>query len=397
MAVRVERERVAAEEDRVGIAPELPPRLAQVGRLETETVTINMGPHHPSTHGIFRLVVTLDGETVVDLEPKMGYLHRGIEKLMEGRTYVQSVPLVDRLDYVCPMTNEQAFCVAIEKLGGIEVPERAEYIRVIMAELTRIMSHILAVGFLWNELGATFTPMIYAYRQREYLQDLFEMASGARMFHNYIRPGGVVGDLPAGWVGRAQQQVGVLERFLDEFETLMSENEIFLARTIDVGVLPPEVAINCSVSGPVLRASGVPYDIRRAEPYSVYDRFSWEVPTQKHGDTHDRYVQYFDEMRQSLSIIRQALAGLPEGPVMNEKVRRLRLPAGEAYARIESPKGDLGFYIVSTGGAEPYRCRIRSTSQINITALKHMAIGQKIQDLVIIFGSMNPTVADIDR
>lgn len=371
--------------------------VAEPRHLDTETVTINIGPHHPSTHGIFRMLVTLDGETVVDLEPKMGYLHRGIEKLMEERTYIQSMPLVDRLDYVCPMTNEQAFCVAIEKLAQLEVPERAEYIRVIMAELTRIMSHMMAVGFLWNELGATFTPMIYAYRQREFLQDLFEMASGARMFHNYIRPGGVVADLPGGWTERAAKTVDSLSRFLDEFSTLTAENEIFLARTVDVGVLPPEVAINCSVTGPVLRASGVPYDVRRVEPYSIYDRFDWEVPTQPHGDTYDRYRQYQAEMQQSLSIVRQALAGLPEGPVMDEKARRLRPPAGEAYGRIESPKGDLGFFIVSEGGAEPYRCRVRSTAQINLTALRHMVIGHTLQDLVIIFGSLNPTVADIDR
>jgi len=366
-------------------------------RLDTETITINMGPHHPSTHGIFRMLVTLDGETVVDLQPKMGYLHRGIEKLMEERTYIQSIPLADRLDYVCPLTNELAFCHAVEKLGQISVPERAEYIRVIMAELTRIMSHMLAVGFLWNELGATFTPMIYAYRQREYLMDLFEMASGARMFPNYIRPGGVVADLPDGWIPLAIKTADNLERFFDEFETLTAENEIFLARTIDVGVLPPDLAVNCSVTGPVLRASGVQYDVRRAEPYGIYDRFQWEVPTQPHGDTHDRYLEYLAEMRQSLSIVRQAIAGLPEGPVMDGTGRRMRLPKGETYARIESPKGDLGFFIVSEGGAEPYRCRIRSTTQINLTALRHMAIGHTIQDLVIIFGSLNSTIADVDR
>lgn len=368
-----------------------------LGRLTTETITINVGPHHPSTHGIFRMLVTLDGETVVDMEPVMGYLHRGIEKMAEERTYVQTLPLVDRLDYVCPMTNEQAFVTAVEKLAEIEVPERAEYIRVIMAELTRVMSHILAIGFLWNELGATFTPMIYAYRQREHIQDFFEMVSGARMFHNYMRPGGVVGDLPEGALEYAYELVGTLERFMEEFSTLTAENEIFVARSLDVGILPADLAINCSISGPVLRASGVPYDIRRAEPYGAYDRFDFEVPTQKHGDTYDRYLQYVAEIRQSLRIIRQALDGLPEGPVMNEKVRRLRPPAGEAYHRIESPKGDFGFYLVSEGGAQPYRCRIRSAGQINLTALRHMVIGSKIQDLVIIFGSLNVTIADVDR
>jgi NADH-quinone oxidoreductase subunit D len=365
--------------------------------MDTDTISINMGPHHPSTHGIFRMLVTLDGETVVNVEPKVGYLHRGIEKMAEERTYVQSIPLMDRLDYVCPMTNEQAFVTAIEKLAGIEVPERAEYIRLIMCELTRIMSHVLAVGFLWNELGATFTPMIYAYRQRENLQDLFEMASGARWFHNYIRPGGVVADLPEGWMDRAQKTVVTLRRFVEEFDELLSENEIFLARTIDVGILDPKVAINCGVSGPVLRASGVPYDVRRAEPYSIYDRFRWEVPTQKHGDTHDRYLQYMAEIEQSLRLVEQAMASIPGGPVMNEKAKRVRPPKGEAYHRIESPKGDFGYYLVSEGGPQPYRCRIRSAGQVNLTALRHMVIGHKIQDLVIIFGSLNMTVADIDK
>lgn len=365
--------------------------------LDTEVVTINLGPHHPSTHGIFRLLTTLDGETVVDVQPKMGYLHRGIEKIMEQRTYVQSIPLVDRLDYVCPLTNEHAFCHAVEKLADLQVPERAEYIRVIMSELTRIMSHMLAVGFLWNELGATFTPMIYAYRQREYLFDLFEMLTGARMFTNYMRPGGVAADLPDGWMELAVKTTDNLERFLDEFETLTAENEIFLARTIDVGILPADLAVNCSLTGPILRASGIPYDVRVAEPYSVYDRFQWEVPTRPHGDTYDRYLQYLAEMRQSLSIVRQAMAGVPEGPVMDEKARRLRPPKGESYGRIESPKGDLGFFIVSEGGAEPYRCRVRSTAQINLTALRHMVVGHTLQDLVVIFGSLNCTVADIDR
>lgn len=371
--------------------------VESVRGLRTETISVNMGPHHPSTHGIFRMLVTLDGETVVDLEPKMGYLHRGIEKLAEERTYVQSVPLVDRLDYVCPMTNEQAFVTAVEKLAAIEVPERAEYIRLIMAELTRIMSHTLAVGFLWNELGATFTPMIYAYRQRENLQDLFEMATGGRMFHNYMRPGGVVADLPAGWVELARKTLATYHRFLAEYDELLSQNEIFLARTIDVGVLEPDLALNCSISGPVLRASGVPYDVRRAEPYSIYDRFVWQVPTQPRGDTHARYLQYMAEMRQSLSLVEQALDALPDGPVMNEKAKRVRPPKGEAYHRIEAPKGDLGFHLVSEGGPQPYRCRIRSAGMINLTALKQMVIGHKIQDLVIIFGSLNVTVADIDR
>jgi len=370
---------------------------AEPKHLTSEMITLNMGPHHPSTHGLFRMIVTLDGELVTDIEPRIGYLHRGIEKLAEERTYIQSIPLFDRMDYVCPMTNEHAYCLAVEKLAGIEVPERAEYIRVIMAELTRLMSHMLAVGFLWNELGATFTPMMYAYRQREYLMDLFEMASGARMMHNYMRPGGVAGDLPEGWLELARKEVDNFERFLDEFCTLTAENEIFLGRCVDLGVLPADVAIDCSVSGPVLRASGVPYDIRRADPYCIYDRFEFDIPTHEHGDTYDRYLQYLAEMWESLKIIRQAVDQLPDGPVMNPQVRRVRPPEGEAYGHIESPKGDFGFFVVSDGSPQPYRCHIRSACQINLTALKEMVVGHTIQDLVVIFGSLNVTVAEIDR
>jgi NADH:ubiquinone oxidoreductase subunit D len=331
--------------------------------LRTETIALNLGPQHPSTHGVFRLRLQLDGESVVGLEPVMGYLHRGIEKLCEQGTYVQVVPLTDRLDYVCSMTNNQAYAVAVEKLLGLEVPERAEYIRVIMAELTRLINHMMAVGFLWNELGAYFTPVMYCFRAREHILDLFEMTCGSRM------------------------------------ATFLNENEVFLARAVDVGVLPADVAINASITGPMLRASGVAYDIRKVDRYSVYDHFDFDVPTCSNGDVYDRYLQHIKEMWQSVRIIEQALEGFPEGEVMNDQAAKAlrRPPKGEAYGRIECPKGELSFYVVSDGSANPYRVRIRPPSQINLSALKEMCEGHKIQDIVIVLGSINLTMADLDR
>ena len=257
-----------------------------------------MGPHHPSTHGVFRMVATLNGETVVDLEPRFGYLHRGIEKTAEERTWVQNVPFSDRLDYMCGMTNNWAYAVALEKLAGIEVPERGEYIRVIVGELTRVLNHILAIGFLFNDLGAsTFTPVVYAFRERERILDLIEMASGGRLMPCYIRAGGVTGDLPDEFMPRLQKLVPHLHRFLDELNDMLTQNEIFRARAVGVGVLKAKDAINAGISGPVLRASGVPYDIRRAEPYSLYDRFDFDIPAQTAGDVYARYKQRLAEAR----------------------------------------------------------------------------------------------------
>jgi NADH:ubiquinone oxidoreductase subunit D len=380
----------------------LPPAIRHLRgqrMLKTETITLNMGPQHPSTHGVFRLKLQLDGEAVRDLEPVMGYLHRGIEKLSEERTYIQVVPLTDRLDYICSMTNNQAYAVAVEKMAGIEVPERAEYIRVIMAEFTRIINHLMAVGFLWNELGAYFTPVVYCFRERERVLDLFEMTCGSRMMCNYMRPGGVSADLPEGFIPQAKKLNDHLKTFVDELDRLLSENEIFLSRAVDVGVLPADMAINASITGPMLRASGVPYDIRKVDYYSIYDRFDFEVPTCEHGDVWDRYYQHILEMYQSVRIIEQALGGIPDGEVMNKAAARAirRPPEGEAYGRIESPKGELSFFVVSDGSGNPYRLRIRPPSMINLSALKEMCQGHKIQDIVIILGSINLTMADLDR
>ncbi len=367
--------------------------------LKTESIILNLGPQHPSTHGVFRVKVKLDGEMVQDLEPVMGYLHRGIEKLSEARTYVQIVPLTDRLDYICSMTNNQAYAMAVEKLTGIEVPERAEYIRVIMAEFTRVINHMLAVGFLWNELGAYFTPLLYCYRERERILDLFEKTCGSRMTCNYIRPGGVSVDLPEGFIPQAKTLASHLRTFTDELSTMLTENEIFISRAVDVGILPAELAINSAISGPMLRASGVPYDIRKVDNYSIYDRFDFDVPTCKHGDIWDRYYQHILEIYQSVRILEQALDAIPEGEVMNKRAGRAlrRPPKGEAYGRIEAPKGELAFYAVSDGTKNPYRLRIRPPSMINLTALKEMCVGQKIQDLIVILGSVNIVLGEVDR
>ena len=367
--------------------------------LKTESIILNLGPQHPSTHGVFRIKVKLDGEAVQDLEPVMGYLHRGIEKLSEERTYVQIVPFTDRLDYICSMTNNQAYAMAVEKLTGIEVPERAEYIRVIMAEFTRIINHMLAVGFLWNELGAYFTPLLYCYRERERILDLFEKTCGSRLTCNYMRPGGVSVDLPEGFIPQAKTLTAHLRTFADELNNMLTENEIFISRSVDVGVLPAEVAVNSSITGPMLRASGVPYDIRKVDNYSIYDRFEFDIPTCEHGDVWDRYYQHILEIYQSVRILEQALDTIPEGDVMNKRAARAlrRPPIGEAYGRIEAPKGELAFYAVSDGSKNPYRLRIRPPSMINLTALKEMCMGQKIQDLIVILGSINIVLGEVDR
>lgn len=365
--------------------------------IRTEPVIINMGPQHPSTHGVFRMRVTFDGEVIVDMEPIFGYLHRGIEKLAEGRTYTQIIPLTDRLDYLAAMSNNFGYCLAVEKLCGIEVPLRAEYIRVIMAEMMRISSHLMAIGFFLNDLGAFFTPLLYMYREREKLLDLFEMVCGQRLTYNYIRIGGVSHDLPPEFIPALKKFVKEMPGFIAEYEQLLSENEILLARTKGVGILPRDLAINASISGPVLRGSGVKWDIRRADPYSVYDKFEFEIPTGTVGDNYDRYWVRIQEMKQSTRILEQAIEGLPGGPIKTEVPHFLRPPKGEVYVRIEAPKGELGFYIVSDGGISPYRLHIRPPSFINLTALKQMIIGWKLADAIITFGSIDIVLGEVDR
>jgi NADH-quinone oxidoreductase subunit D len=365
--------------------------------IKTEPFVVNFGPAHPSTHGVFRMRMTLDGEVIVDMEPVFGYLHRGIEKLAEERTYTGCIPLTDRLDYLASMTNNFAYVLAVERLAGIAVPERAEYIRVIMAELQRIASHLIAVGAFLNDCGAFQTPIVYMIREREKILDLFEMACGQRLTYNYMRAGGVSQDIPEEFTPALDKFIKVMPGWIDEYDQLLKENEILLARTKGVGILSRELAINISASGPVLRASGVKWDIRRADPYSIYDRFEFDIPTGAVGDCYDRYRVRIEEMRQSLRILKQALKQLPKGKVRSDVPHLIRPPAGEAYAHIEAPRGELGFYLVSDGSIAPYRFHVRAPTLINLTALRDMMVGWKVADAIAIFGSIDICMAEVDR
>jgi NADH-quinone oxidoreductase subunit D len=366
---------------------------------EDELLEVAMGPHHPSTHGVFRMDVALDGERVVRLKPVFGYLHRNHEKIAEKTTYLASMPYTDRLDYFCSMTNNWAYALAVEKLAGIEVPERAEYLRVITAELTRIQNHASAIGFLLQEMGASGTPLMYAFREREKILDLFEALSGSRMMCNYMRFGGCRVDLPAGWLDAAKQVVAGLPRFIDEIEALLTSNEILMARSQGVGVLKPDLAVNAGVTGVMLRSTGVNYDVRKVDHYGIYDRFNFRVPLGEHGDIYDRYMLRVLEMRESVKILEQAIPQIPDGPILDpkSKPRGFRPKPGEAYGRIEAPKGELGFYLISDGSGNPYRYRVRPPSLINLTILEDMCLGQNVADVVLIFGSVDIVLGEVDR
>jgi NADH-quinone oxidoreductase subunit D len=331
------------------------------------------------------------------MEPIFGYLHRGIEKLMEERTYTGCIPLTDRLDYVSPMNNNFSYCLAVEKLAGIKVPERAEYIRVITSELQRIGNHCIAVGAMFNDAGALGTPFFYLWRQREKIYDLLDMLCGQRLMHNFMRIGGASQDMPAEFLPALEKFVPQLRSFIDEFDFFVKQNEVFIARTKGVGILSKDLATNCSISGPVARASGIKRDLRKDDPYSIYDRFEFDIPTCENGDCYDRYRVRIEEMRQSLRIIEQAIKQVPGGPFKADLPHLVRSPAGEAYAHIEGPKGELGFYIVSDNSIAPYRCHIRPTSLINLTALRQMVRGWKVADLIVIFGSIDITMGEVDR
>ncbi|MGA8941007.1 MAG: NADH-quinone oxidoreductase subunit D [Acidobacteriaceae bacterium] len=367
--------------------------------LEGDLVEISMGPQHPSTHGVFRMNVTLDGEKVVKLKPVFGYLHRNHEKIAETESYLGCMPYTDRLDYICSITNNWAYALAVEKLAGIQVPERAEYLRIITGELTRLQNHAGLIGFLMQDMGASGTPLMYAFREREKILDLFEALTGARMMCNYMRFGGCRVDIPAGWLQEAQKVVDGFPKFLDEFESLLQTNEILMARTQGVGIVTTEQAINAGLSGPMARASGVNYDLRKVDKYGIYDRFSFRVPLGDHGDVYDRYMLRVLEMRESIEILKQAIRDLPAGPIMdpNTKIRGFRPKAGEAYGRIEGPKGELGFYLISDGTPNPYRYRVRPPSLINLTLLEDMCLGQNVADIVIILGSIDIVLGEVDR
>ncbi|MDP3850610.1 MAG: NADH-quinone oxidoreductase subunit D [Luteolibacter sp.] len=374
------------------------PTLAP-GADDDQLLHVSLGPQHPSTHGVFRMNVVLDGETVVSLKPVFGYLHRNHEKIAEGVTYLSSMPYTDRLDYICPLSNNWAYAHAVEKLAGIEVPERAEYMRVILAELTRLINHTAFMGFILGDMGAWGSALMYAFRERELILDLFEDLTGARMMANFMRFGGCRNDLPAGWAEKCSVLVDDYGPFLDEMEKFLVGNEILLARCQDVGQLPKETLINGGITGPMLRAAGVNYDIRKAEPYGIYERFSFRIPLGDKGDCYDRIMIRFLEMRESLKILRQALDQLPEGEYVNPKakIRGFKPPVGEAYARIEGPKGELGFHLISDGTVNPYRYRVRPPSFINLTLLEDMCLGLDLADVVIILGSIDIVLGEVDR
>jgi NADH:ubiquinone oxidoreductase subunit D len=329
----------------------------------------------------------------------MGYLHRNHEKIGERNTYLMNMPFTDRLDYFCSMSNNFGYALAVEKLMGIKPPERAEYIRVMMAELTRIVNHLLAIGFLLNDLGAYFTPVLYCIEERELILDVFEAVSGSRMMCNYFRFGGLARDLPEGVLERVRELVFErLPRKLDDLDRYLSGNEIVQVRGIGVGVLPPEKAIAYSATGPLLRASGVPYDIRKAEPYSIYDRFDFDVAVRYHGDVYDRYLIRMDEMRQSLRILQQVVRDIPGGEIQTGKAQyQVRVPAGESYGRVEGPKGELGYYIISNGKPNPWRYHVRAPSFINLTPLGELCRGNKVADTVVILGSIDIVLGEVDR
>jgi NADH-quinone oxidoreductase subunit D len=375
----------------------LPPVIEPDG--DGSLLEVAMGPHHPSTHGVFRMDVALDGERVIRLKPVFGYLHRNHEKIGEKSSYLASMPYTDRLDYFCSLTNNWAYALAVEKLAGLEVPERAQYIRVITAELTRIQNHASSIGFLMQEMGASGTPLMYAFREREKILDLFEELTGSRMMCNYMRFGGCRVELPKGWLEGVAKVVAGLPGFIDEVEALLSGNEILMARTQGMGVLPAELAVNAGVTGPMLRASGVNYDLRKVDHYGIYDRFKFRVPLGDHGDIFDRYMIRILEMRESVRILEQAVKDIPAGPIMDpkSKIRGFRPKPGEAYGRIEAPKGELGFYLISDGSPNPYRYRVRPPSLINLTVLEDMSLGHNVADVILIFGSVDIVLGEVDR
>jgi NADH-quinone oxidoreductase subunit D len=371
----------------------------ETDHLTGDLLEISMGPQHPSTHGVFRMNVTLDGEQVVKLKPVFGYLHRNHEKIAETESYLGCMPYTDRLDYICSITNNWAYALAVETLAGIKVPERAEYLRVITGELTRLQNHAGLIGFLMQDMGASGTPLMYAFREREKVLDLFEALTGARMMCNYMRFGGCRCDLPAGWLDGAKKVVEGFPKFLDEFESLLKTNEILMARTQGVGIVTKAQAINAGLSGPMARASGVDYDLRKVDKYGIYDRFKFRVPLGEVGDVYDRYMLRVLEMRESVEILKQAIRDLPEGPIMDPgtKIRGFRPKAGEAYGRIEGPKGELGFYLISDGSPNPYRYRVRPPTLINLTLLEDMCLGHNVADIVIILGSIDIVLGEVDR
>lgn len=370
--------------------------MADTTYLDSTELVLNMGPQHPSTHGVLRVVVKLDGERVLGTDCVIGYLHRGLEKIGENRTYAMYVPYVDRADYVAAVSNGFGYCLAVEKLLGVEAPPRAQAIRVILAELTRISSHLVWLGTHCLDIGAT-TPLMWMFREREFIMDIFERYCGARLTTHAFRIGGLQYELNDTFLEDCRRFCDwVLPRF-QEYDALLKENRILVARMKDVGVLPAEDCKAYGVTGPMLRAAGVKWDLRKAQPYSGYEQYEFDIPTGENGDTYDRYLVRMEEMRQSVRIIRQALDNLPGGPIMAKVPKVIKPPVGEAYVSVEAPKGELGFFVVSDGSTQPYRVRIRPPSFVNLQSLDRMARGSLIADLVAIIGTIDIVLGEVDR
>jgi NADH-quinone oxidoreductase subunit D len=388
---------------------------------ESKTVTLNMGPQHPSTHGVLRVIVELDGETVVRAEPVVGYLHTGIEKTMESKLYYKALPCTDRMDYLAPMSNNLGYCLAVEKLMDIEIPEKVKWARVCLAELTRLNSHLVWLGTHAIDLGA-MSMLLYTFRERELILDIYEACGGQRMMTSYIRIGGLAHELPADFDKKVRSLIKVIREKLHDYETLLTDNEIFINRTRDVAVISAEDAIAWSLTGPMLRGSGVKYDVRKANPYSGYENFDFEVPIGKKGDAYDRYLVRLEEMRQSLNIAEQALDGMPEGPYrahvpgvvlppkedilykMESMIFHFKIitdgftaPKGSVYQAIESPKGEIGFFITGDGTNRPRRVRVRPPSFINLAALPKLCAGRLFSDVVCAIGSTDIVLGEVDR
>jgi NADH-quinone oxidoreductase subunit D len=386
-----------------------------------EAMTLNMGPQHPATHGVLRIELDLEGETVLEARPIIGYLHTGIEKNMEAKTYTQALTMTDRMDYLAPLSNNLVYVGAIEKLMQVEVPLRAEYMRVILTELTRLNSHLVWLGTHALDIGA-MSMLLYCFREREKITQMYEFVSGVRMMASYFRVGGLTNDVPKGFEGRVKDILDTFPAKIDEYEGLLTDNKIWRNRTIGVGVISAEDAIDAGLSGPNLRGSGVAWDLRKSRPYSVYDKFEFDIPIGKNGDCYDRYLVRLEEMRQSLRIIRQALDGLPEGPTMTSDrkvappaklevltgmeqlihhfklvVHGFQPPVGDVYHAIESPKGEIGCYIVSDGSKKPYRVHFRPPSFINISALNRLVAGRMVADVIACIGSIDIVLGEIDR
>ena len=367
--------------------------------LEVVDMPINMGPQHPSTHGVFRMVLVISGEKVVDVTPHIGYMHRGGEKLMEAMDYRQGIGYADRTEYLAQFSAELCYCMAVERLMDLQIPDRAQYIRVILTELNRLSSHFMFMGAFGIDSGLFGTSFTYAFREREYLQDIFEEVSGDRLMYAYFRVGGLAWEVPDNFVSRVQETLVKTQQGIRDLDDLLTNNEVFVARCQNIGNFTADQAIAYGLSGPMLRASGVNWDLRKDQPYSIYDRFNFQVPLGNYGDVYDRYLVRLEEMRQSVSIVEQALEQLPpEGPIVAEKLpRRLRTPPAEVYAKVEAPRGEWGVYLVSKGGDKPYRLKMRSPSFCNLSALREMTVGQFLADAVMILGSLDIVLCDVDR